>query len=407
MSRHKKSDSESSAPRVKRHHYGSLFLICIVIGGYVAGTFFIPLSPIVGQALQLPVLAAQEVSISWPTYGQTAIGAVGYGLLDEHGEQKPVPTASVAKVLTALAVMKQKPLLRGQSGPSITVTEEDIAIYQKYVAGYGSVVGVNAGEQLTEYQALQALLLPSANNIADLLANWAFGSQQNYVRFANNFVKSLGLKNTTIADASGYSADTVSTAEDLVLLAENVMDNPVLAEIVGQLQADIPVAGTIYNVNLLLGRDEIVGIKTGNTDEAGGCFMVAAKHQIDSSHSVTVVAVTLGAPDLSTAINSTLPLLDSIYKGFAVATLLKQGSPFASYRSPWAGTVLLSTEQDISGIIWKPKPPKLATTIPTISVSGDQKAGVYAVYGRKKTGSDVAVDLGKPSVFWRVTHPLR
>ena len=123
-------------------------------------------APKVGSAVDLP----------WPAYGQGALAAQDYGILQTHGEQKAVPMASVAKVVTALAVLKQKPLAVGEQGPTITVNSDDVAIYNSYYTQGGSVVKVEAGEQISEYQALQALLIPSANNMADTLARWAFRS---------------------------------------------------------------------------------------------------------------------------------------------------------------------------------------------------------------------------------------
>ena len=75
------------------------------------------------------------------------------------------------------------------------------------IAGAGqreSVVPVIVGEQLSELQALQALLLPSAKNIAAVLARWDAGSVARFVAHMNATARSLGMTRTRYTDPSGY-----------------------------------------------------------------------------------------------------------------------------------------------------------------------------------------------------------
>ncbi len=151
---------------------------------------------------------------AWPDYGQAAI-ALGDGpVLASRGTQKPAATASTAKLITVLVILQKRPLKSGQDGPTITITAADVRNYERYVSVEGSVVPVSVGQQLTERDALEAILLPSANNIADTLAIWAFGSIDAYRSAATAWVKQHGLAHTRIgSDASGYAPDTVSTAD--------------------------------------------------------------------------------------------------------------------------------------------------------------------------------------------------
>ena len=122
------------------------------------------------------VVKTRAARLPWPAYGQGAYGVAGGPVLATHGVQKPVPTASVAKLITVLCVLKKLPLTPTTDGPTITLRKSDVAIYDKYVAEDGSVVPVRAGQRISERTALEAILLPSANNIADSLAIYAFGS---------------------------------------------------------------------------------------------------------------------------------------------------------------------------------------------------------------------------------------
>lgn len=354
-------------------------------------------------------IAASNVSpvaIAWPDYGQAAVGAVGFGVLETHGDQKPLPTASVAKVMTALAVLKQKPLKIGEQGPSITITEEDVLEYNRTVAQDGSNVPVVVGEEISEYEALQALMLPSANNMAYTLVRWAYGSEENYLKFVNNFAKSLGMQNSNFADASGFSEDTVSTAQDLAKLAVNAMDNPVLAEIASQKSANIPVAGQIYNVNMLLGRGGIVGVKTGNTEQAGGCFMSAAIKEVNGKK-ITVVTVIMGAPNLYTALQDSLPLVKTVSDGFSEVTFVKAGQEVGKYSLPWSPAIPLAVKDDLKGVTWSNgsiNPGLNIESSNNIKTAGTKVGTIRAVVGREVVQSDVVLtkNVTEPSLLWRL-----
>ncbi len=382
------------------------FVIVIVLAIYVAA--------MMGRALPLakatpqPTLPtkSQSVSVNWPSYGQAAIGAVGYGVLGKKGEQKALPTASVAKVMTALAVLKQRPLKVGEKGPTITITQDDVDEYYRTIAMDGSNVPVQLGEEITQYEALQALLLPSANNMAYTLVKWAYGSEENYLRFVNNFAKSLGMENTNFDDASGYSPKTVSTSSDLVKLAVNAMDNPVIAEIASQQEATIPVAGRIYNVNMLLGRNGIVGVKTGNTEEAGGCFMAAAVREVGGKK-IIAVSVIMGAPNLGAALRDSVPLVNSVLNGFSEVTIAKAGQQVGTYEQAWADSIPLTVESDLKGIIWQDSSASTELTLDdpkAFAKAGSRVGTIKANTGRDTAQSAVVIskDASEPTVLWRL-----
>lgn len=266
--------------------------------------------------LSQPAVAAPAAQIKittplpWPNYGQAAYGVIDDGVLAQSKETaEPVPIASLAKTVTALAVLKQKPLAPGEQGPMITLSEADEALYREYVAKSGTVVPVKAGIQISEYQALQAMLMVSSNNISDTLAIWAFGSVEAYNKYANEMLKELGISQTTIADASGYSSETKSTASDMVKIGLLYMQNPVLQEIALQPKATIPFAGVVYNNNAAHNEDGVVGIKIGFTEEAGKTFLVADINA-DNKDEISVAAV-LGAKSMTTAIQDAERLLKS------------------------------------------------------------------------------------------------
>lgn len=365
-----------------------------------------PVEPVQASLMAVSQQSVAPLDLPWPAQGQAAVGAVGYGALDGHNSDKPAPTASTAKIFTALMIMKAKPLKPGQQGPLITVTDEDVAIYQRYVSQQGSVYPVTVGEQISEYQALQALLLPSANNIADMLVTWAYGSTDEYVKQANTYFAQQGLTKTSIADASGFSPQTVSTARDLVLAGELLIQDPVLAGIVSQKTLEVPGIGTINSTNTLLGSDGIVGIKTGHTDEAGGCFVIALQHKVDDTHTVTIVAAVLGANDVPTAMQNSMTLANDAKLGFETRTLVRKGQTLAEYHPAWAADITAVATEDLTGLVWLPDQPDVTVNMkPVYDVAQGVELGTAgAMFGTQTVSVPVVADssIVPPSIAWRV-----
>jgi len=234
-------------------------------------------------------------STVWPAHGQAAFVQAGQSQIHAGPNQHAAPIASLAKVMTAYLVLRDHPLGPGEKGPTITLTDDDVADTDRRREQEESLVPVVAGEQLTELQALQALLLPSANNIAAVLARWDAGSEDRFVARMNATARSLAMTHTRYTDPSGYDDTTVSTAADQVRIVEQAMRLPVFARIVATSSAMLPVAGTVHNTNTLLGHDGFVGVKTGSDAAAGGCFAFRAIRSVEGRRT-TVTGVVLGQP---------------------------------------------------------------------------------------------------------------
>ncbi len=378
-------------------------LIIIVAGGVYQYFRALPGITPLGRTPAAPKSTA--VALPWPA-NQAAIGAAGYGVLDSHGPAAPASIASIAKVITALAVLQKKPLAAGSQGPTITLDSTDVDYFNYYYARDGSVANVTNAERITEFQMLQAMLIPSANNIADSLARWAFGSTEAYVTYANQMVKGLGLTRTTVGNTNGFDDTTTSTAEDLVKLGLAALNEPIVSDIVSQKSASVPVQGKINNVNWLLGSDGVVGIKTGNTDKAGGCYLFAAKRQI-LGRQFTMVGAVLGSSDLVTAISTGRDLLVAADNGFQKVTVVTKGEVLGSYRAPWGASSQLKAGKDLSLMIWKGKDIEISSNLEpaTAPAAAGDTLGSVRVAGSGQSASSTLVlsqDLPGPSLTWRL-----
>jgi serine-type D-Ala-D-Ala carboxypeptidase (penicillin-binding protein 5/6) len=234
----------------------------------------------------------------WPSHGQAAV-RIGQSQIRASPNQHAAAIASIAKVMTAYVLLRDHPLQPGQDGPTITLTGADVVDTDRRAGRDESVVPIAAGEQLTERQALLALLLPSANNIAAVLARWDAGSVGRFVARMNATARSLGMTDTRYTDPSGYDDATVSTAADQVRVVDQAMRLSVFASIVATPSATLPVAGTVHNTDTLLGHDGFVGVKTGSDQAAGGCFAFRAIRSIDGKRTA-ITGVVLGQPGADT-----------------------------------------------------------------------------------------------------------
>jgi D-alanyl-D-alanine carboxypeptidase (penicillin-binding protein 5/6) len=236
----------------------------------------------------------------WPSAGQAAY-RIGPDIETSPG-QRPAPIASLAKVMTARLVLAAHPLPDGADGPQIVVTARDVTDTNRRRRLDQSVVPLAAGERLTERQALEALLLPSANNIAAMLARYVGGSIKAFVVRMNAEARRLHMTRTRYTDPSGFAPTTVSTAADQVRLAVSMSRQPEFTAIVSMPAARLPSAGTVRNTDTLLGHDGFVGTKTGSHDAAGGCFMFTS-YRVLAGKLIPMTGVVLGQPghDLITA----------------------------------------------------------------------------------------------------------
>ncbi|MBP5675068.1 D-alanyl-D-alanine carboxypeptidase [Candidatus Saccharibacteria bacterium] len=304
------------------------------------------------------------------------------------------PTASTTKMILALAVMEKKPFALGEKGEEIEITQEMYDIRGWYLSHNGSNTLVEVGEKISEYDALVSTLLASSNNMADSLAIWAFGSLEEYQKYATEMLSRLGAKKTTIGskDASGYDSSTTSTASDLARIGYFVMKNPVLAQIVALESAEVPIAGRIENTNKLLGRASISGVKTGYIgDESGYCLV--SGYKVDE-HIITVAV--LGASTRDGSFDQSLSVVKALQEKLEKQEMLKRGDEVGYYESWWTGKVSVKVGEGLSEINYKGAEKKVEILEDAVKVKiGETEYTIPA---------DVPSFSKKPSLIDRFLH---
>ncbi len=226
----------------------------------------------------------------WPRRGQAAL-VVGNSRPAASPHQQSAPIASLAKVMTAYLTLKHYPLSGAQDGFTITVTAAQAQAEAQDAAQDQSVVAVRTGEQLTERQLLEALLVPSGNNIARILAAQVAGSETGFLAEMNAEARELGMDHTIYTDPSGFAPSTVSTAADQLRVFQRAMRFSVFRQTVSMASVTLPIAGTVTNYNPLIA--EGYAGKTGSNSAAGGCLAFFT-HVTVGGRRLTAVGVVMG-----------------------------------------------------------------------------------------------------------------
>ncbi|MCI0386055.1 D-alanyl-D-alanine carboxypeptidase [Streptomyces sp. CNQ085] len=288
-----------------------------------------------GEAVSVAPAGDNEFSFPWPEEGQAAVAVEGLGTVGTFGRQQPVPTASIAKIMTAYVILSEHPLERGEKGPGIKVdaqtVEDGKSVHES------RITGLEAGQTFSQRDMLKMLMIPSGNNIARLLARWDTRSPDEaaFVGKMNDAAKALGMENTTYTDPSGLDEGTVSTAVDQLKLAHAVMKFDVFREVVALPHADIEGHGRIHNNNdrLLLAGVGIRGIKTGSNTPAGGTLVWAAYKTVGGKDRLILGAVMAqrvtgpdpnGANSLVLAQDNSRKIVEAVREALASTTVIRK-----------------------------------------------------------------------------------
>ena len=253
----------------------------MVLGVGTAGGIIVAMQlPLLGgvatASITLRDLGSKSASapLAWPSEGSAALYIPSLGVT-RSVRNAIVPIASLTKMMTAYVVLQKLPLSIGETGPCVTVSANDLATYEYMKSTDQSSVPVVVGETLCESTLLNGLLVHSADNYAAMLADMVAGGQASFVTLMNETAHVLGLTQTSYADASGYDPASVSSALDQARLANLLMASPLVRSIVIQPSVELPVGGLENSYTPYVGVDNVIGVKSGRTSEAGGCDVMA------------------------------------------------------------------------------------------------------------------------------------
>ncbi|MEU4013140.1 D-alanyl-D-alanine carboxypeptidase [Streptomyces pseudogriseolus] len=390
-----------------------LVVLLLIVFAVVQNVRPLPTPTLALTAEDTHTFDGDQVKLPWPDEGQGWMSGDGIGTMDHFGEQKPVAIGSVAKTMTAYIILRDHPLKPGEEGPKIEVDAkaEEEGGYDK--AGESTLNTVKAGDFLTEKQALSAVMIPSANNIARLLARWDAGSEEAFVKKMNDTAKELGMTNTTYTDPSGLKETTVSTAEDQTKLGIVAMRNPAMVAITSAASWTDPSGQYWSNYNELPYTMGAIGIKTGSTTKAGGNLLFAARKEVGGQE-VTVVGAILGqhkGPSILDTVNEvSKPALRAAQDALTSATILKKGTVVGYADDGLGGRTPVAVTEDVKAVGWAGLEVKLTfagTELPHTAKAGT-KVGTLTVgdgeNGAVKVPVALKADLVEPGFTDKLTR---
>jgi serine-type D-Ala-D-Ala carboxypeptidase (penicillin-binding protein 5/6) len=232
--------------------------------------------------------------LSWPLTGSAAIYVPQLSVAAATPNQHREPVASLTKMMTAWVVLHRLPLSVGETGPCETVNASDMALYHWDLSVDLSIAAIAKGENLCENTLMRGMLVHSASDYAQLLVALTGLHMPTFVSAMNQAARALGLKETSYTDVTGLSAGDLSTAQNQATLAAALMtDEPIVQGDVDLPQTNLPVAGVVVSYTPFAGQGAVVGVKSGYTNAAGGCDVMAYDDYIGTSV-ITTYAVVLG-----------------------------------------------------------------------------------------------------------------
>jgi D-alanyl-D-alanine carboxypeptidase (penicillin-binding protein 5/6) len=314
----------------KRHRGWLLRTLGLVIGFVIGAGLIVGLQvPISTQTATFHLttknwLASATTTpvFSWPKVGSGAVTIPSLGLSAASPKQPVVPIASLTKLMTAYVTLQALPLNVGESGPCLYITASDVAEFHHEVSQDESNVRVALGEHICELQLLEGLIVHSAGNFAVLLSNLIGGNVDTFVALMNSQARTLGLKHTHYADPAGIDPRSVSTASDQAALTTLLMRIPLMPVIARMTKVYLPYAGVVGTYTPLNGTHGVIGVKSGITNQAGGCDDLALQVTTSTS-SYVIYAIVLGqrgANSLALAGDAAYALAVSAQKDVATQT---------------------------------------------------------------------------------------
>lgn len=384
--------------------------VALVTAFYLPMTLLAPLEQISPHVLSVVTPENPAVDLTWPAAGSSAIGAVGFPGVLAHGSDTSVrPIASITKVITSLVVLQEKPLAVNEQGPVITMTQQDVDEYHRQIANNGSTEPVASGVQFTQRQLLDVVLIASANNYAESMARWAFGSEGAFLGAARKWLDGHGLTGIALFDATGLDTRNTSTAADIVELGKLALADPVVSAIVSTKSVSLPFVGTVANTNTLLGWNGVDGIKTGTVDNNNVCLLFATTITV-GPRTIDLIGVVLGSTSHEELDAAVKELLTTAIKGFRDVPLVTAGEVIASYSSAWNDRSKAVAQNGASVVVWGGVPVTVSVKVQPIT-TGDkgQRVGAltYTIDG-VSTKVPLALDepINDPGPWWRLSHPF-
>lgn len=249
----------------------------------------------------------------------------GMVLCEKNADDRLYP-ASTTKILTAIVALE-----KGNLSQMMKASKEAV----RDIGADGMNIGISPGEELRMEDLVNAMLIQSANETANILAENLAPTRSDFIDMMNNRAKELGATNTHFTNPCGMHDDEhYTTARDLSILARHAMTLPKFREIVAKESYLMNVTNMhkkwdmLYTTNRLLSQtseyfSKVTGIKSGFTGQAG--FNLVSSAMNDDG--MELIAVVLGETDhpKSKVASDSKELLEHGFKDYAIQKISDAG----------------------------------------------------------------------------------
>ncbi|MBX9470770.1 D-alanyl-D-alanine carboxypeptidase family protein [Microcella sp.] len=406
----------TEAQTVRRRRAGAVAAAAVTAMVLAASTYagfalLAPLEPIEPQMLELETVATPAAEVALPSYGGSAIGdAESDHLFAGVDVDTPRPIASLTKVITALVVLHEHPMEAGTDGATLTLTAADSRLVSRYAAINGTTAPAPAGGTITQRAVIELMMVHSANNYAETLAVWAFGSVDAYLSAARSWLDENDLMGISVADTTGFSPENRASPRSLLRLARIATADPVVAAAAALPRVAVPGIGSFENRNLIIGVDGVSGLKTGTLRASGSSLLFSAEHAGPTGEH-RVVGVVLNGPDGPRVAADARALLLSVRDDYHEVELVPEGSLVARYTSPWGDIAEVRTASGVDDVVWGEMVSVVSARAsdlqPGVDVDDEPTLEVRYASERVRVPLQWIGTINEPPLDWRLAQPLK
>ncbi len=249
-------------------------------------------------------------------------------VLAEKDPDMPIPPASLTKMMTVYATLKE--IKQG----SLALTDQVVISEKAWKTG-GSRMFLQLHSRVSVDDLLKGIIIQSGNDACVAIAEHIAGAESTFAQLMNEYAKKLGMSNTHFVNSTGMPDDEhYTTARDLARLARALIkDFPEHYKLHAVKEFTYNKIKQ-HNRNSLLWRDESVdGIKTGHTEAAGYCLVASAKRE-----GMRLISVVMGTKSVKTRTSESQSLLNYGFRFFETRRLFQANKPLTESRI-WKGQI--------------------------------------------------------------------
>lgn len=312
---------------------------------------FLTIFAVASFGIIIPIYAADDMNLS----SKSAI-LMDYGtgkIIYEQNSHEKLPPASVTKVMTMLLTIEALDSGKINYEDKVTISAQASSKNNK-----GTMLLLEAGEVRTVKELLYGIAVESANDASIAMAEHISGSEEEFVKLMNKRAKELGANDSNFVNPNGLPAEGhVTSAYDLAVISRELLKHENIFGFISQYMIKVNVGKKNNIVRELVNKNKMLrfyndvdGIKTGWTEDAGYCISLTAKR-----NNLRLISVVMGAPKVEVRNKEARKLIDYGFANFNSFMVAKKGDKVQEVKVSKGSSLKLNavTDSDISVLLNK------------------------------------------------------